>query len=702
MKNIIKYLLSPYFIAFIIALIIIVLLPPMFNKYKAVLIESEIIEKKDGRMYYHDLDNDSLSEKIIVFPNKNEEAAIKICDHNKGIIGQWNFKGKLNAKLDDVSFGDYDHNGFAEVYFFSKKEDSVFLNIIEPLKPDGLNINGKFITTVNRRNGKIDYRIISGKIIDLNNDNQGEFVLNVLPGFSLQPRGIFAYNIKLDTIIRTPMFASLISYSDFSDLNNDGCFEVLCYSSTPGNHSISSEIPYNDHSSWLMVLDNKLDFLFEPIEFSGINSHISTKAVNFGRERYIAVLYEYSGKLTKTPALYLYDINGKKIKEKKLNKDRKDYCFDLYTLKSNNGIKLLLFNSQGYIQMYDKNLEVIETYQIKNIKNAPKFELDIDNDCDKELLFDQRFDQKIIITRTDFTYPVSIDVPFSHERLICTLKLNGDESPYLYFQNSDICYLYHYSANPLYYLKYPVYAGIYLLVLLFIVLIQRIQKAKSEEKFRTEKQLIEMQLKTLRNQLEPHFLFNAINSISNAVVKEDKDKAYKFISKLSGLIRSTMLNAEKISRTLNEELEFTESYLIIQQNRFKNSFEYEFQIQENLDKSIHIPKMLLQNFVENAVKHGFNNISHKGKLLLKVERNTSIIEIKIEDNGIGRENALKQNTSGTRQGLVMIDKMLELYYKISKKRIVYKIIDLKNNNVNGTRVEIRIPGDAKSVSSSGK
>ncbi|MBI9038644.1 MAG: histidine kinase [Bacteroidales bacterium] len=693
MRNILKLLLSPYFIALIIALIIIVLLPPMFNKYKVELIESGIIEKKDGRQFYHDLNNDSLSEKLIVFPNIKEEAALKVIGHNEGIVGQWNFKGKLNDKNDCISFGDYDNNGFSEVYVFSKTEDSIFLNIIEPLNPDGFDLKGKFITTINKRDGKMDYHISNGKVLDLNNDSYGEFVFDIRAGFSLLPRGVFAYNIKLDTIIRTPICASSIGNSSFFDLDNDSYPEVLCNSYTPGNHPISSAIPYSDHSAWLMLFDNKLNFLFEPVEFSGIGSHVSANPVNFEDERYVAVLYDYKGKLNNKSTLYLYNIYGEKIKERKLNKEKKDHDFTIYTLNSNNETKLFLFNSLGDIQMFNENLAIIETYHINNINNCPHYEFDIDNNGDKELIFRSKNGQEIIITRNNFIYPVNIDIPFNREELICSVKLNGDQSPYLSIQLGDDCYLYQYSVNPLYYLKYPFYAGIYLLVLLFIVLIQRIQKAKSEEKFRTEKQLIEMQLKNLRNQLEPHFLFNAINSISNAVVKEDKDKAYNFISKLSDLIRSTMLNAEKISRTLDEELEFTENYLLIQQNRFKNSFEYEFQVQGNLDKSLQIPKMLLQNFVENAVKHGFSNIEYKGKVLLKVERNNSFIEIAIEDNGIGRKNALKQKTFGTKQGLIMIDKMLELYYSISKKRIVYKIIDLKDNNENslGTRVEIRIP-----------
>src|SRR6056297_2245988 len=116
---------------------------------------------------------------------------------------------------------------------------------------------------------------------------------------------------------------------------------------------------------------------------------------------------------------------------------------------------------------------------------------------------------------------------------------------------------------------------IYLLSVLFVYLIQKLQRKQFEKKQEREKRIAELQLQNLKNQLDPHFTFNAMNSIGLHIYEEDKEKAYDQFVRFARLIRSSLLSSDKIFRSLEEELQFTEDYLEFQKERFGDKFDYQ-------------------------------------------------------------------------------------------------------------------------------
>ena len=177
------------------------------------------------------------------------------------------------------------------------------------------------------------------------------------------------------------------------------------------------------------------------------------------------------------------------------------------------------------------------------------------------------------------------------------------------------------------------------------------------------------QIQSVLNQLNPHFTFNALNAIGDAVQEGRKEEAYEYFSKLSDLIRSSMSNATRSYNTLGEELDFVKEYLEIEKYRFGDKLNWEVTLDPNIDLSISVPKMLIHIFVENAIKHGILKDNSKGCIKIKVKeiKNLNKIKITIEDDGIGIEEEIiegidKGKTKEGSIGLLNVHNRLKLIY----------------------------------------
>lgn len=239
-----------------------------------------------------------------------------------------------------------------------------------------------------------------------------------------------------------------------------------------------------------------------------------------------------------------------------------------------------------------------------------------------------------------------------------------------------------------------------LALILFIIVKQIIQniRNKAEEKTRINKQLAEFQLTALRAQMNPHFIFNAINSIQNYILKKKEQEAYNYLAKFSKLIRMVLNNSEQQTLSLHEELETVKLYVELEQIRFKDSFGFEIKMSETINPyDIQIPSMLIQPFVENSIWHGLMNLdSRTGKLTITLTIQSKFLTIVIEDNGIGREQAALYRSESVHKPVAM---------KLTEKRLFTinsmqdyigaKVIvtDLYNERKDpcGTRVEVFIP-----------
>ncbi|MCK9452309.1 MAG: histidine kinase [Bacteroidales bacterium] len=219
------------------------------------------------------------------------------------------------------------------------------------------------------------------------------------------------------------------------------------------------------------------------------------------------------------------------------------------------------------------------------------------------------------------------------------------------------------------------------------------RKKKQEEQQEIEKQIAQFQLLSIKNQIDPHFTYNAMNAIAAAVIREEKDVAYLFFVKLSRLMRGILQSSETLTRSMEEEIAFVQDFLDLQKFRHKDRFEYAFEIQEGVDLKQQIPLMTIQTFAENAVKHGFYNIENKGSLTISIKHNNDFLLIKIEDNGIGRAKAKELNSHSTGKGLVILGGYFDYFNRYNERKIYWKSTDLYSGDGQalGTAITIFIP-----------
>lgn len=238
------------------------------------------------------------------------------------------------------------------------------------------------------------------------------------------------------------------------------------------------------------------------------------------------------------------------------------------------------------------------------------------------------------------------------------------------------------------------------LVAISFVIYQRISRRKSKEleKAVLKRKVAESELMALRSQMNPHFIFNSMNSILALIDDNNPEAAQTYLSKLSLLMRNILQSSRKKNISLKEELEMLNLYVELEMLRFKNKFDYKIEIIGELDpEDEQIPGMILQPYVENAIWHGLLHKEGRGQLLICIGKQEDSLLCIIEDNGIGisRSQEMKKNkhSDHTSLGLKMIDERLALIsldYGATYKAEISQLSD-DTGTPCGTRVSITLP-----------
>ncbi|WP_299603451.1 histidine kinase [uncultured Aquimarina sp.] len=202
-------------------------------------------------------------------------------------------------------------------------------------------------------------------------------------------------------------------------------------------------------------------------------------------------------------------------------------------------------------------------------------------------------------------------------------------------------------------------------------------------------------LKSLRSQMNPHFIFNALNSVNTFIATSDERAANRYLTDFSLLMRAVLENSEEDFIPLEKEIELLELYVQLEHFRFQDKFEYKINVDPEIDiKQYMIPPMLLQPYVENAVWHGLRYKSDKGFLSINFQKTIDgTIEIVIADNGIGREKSKSLKTLNQKkqksQGMSNIKKRIQILNTMYKDKVDVFISDLTNDE-EGTGTQVRL------------
>jgi len=209
----------------------------------------------------------------------------------------------------------------------------------------------------------------------------------------------------------------------------------------------------------------------------------------------------------------------------------------------------------------------------------------------------------------------------------------------------------------------------------------RIKAAAQEEqkKLQLEKEVVELEQKALRLQMNPHFIFNALNSIQSQIGTDNEQAARYYLAKFSRLMRQILDNSRNTTITLEEEVNTLENYLLIEKFCNGDRFDYKMVVDENIEKDyVKIPPMLLQPFVENAIKHGLKYAEGKrGMIEVAFHEKNNVLECSVTDNGIGRKKAEE-----------MIKASKETYHRSTALAVTQERLDIFKEQADVQSLEI--------------
>ncbi|MFT4600025.1 MAG: hypothetical protein ACI857_000193 [Arenicella sp.] len=227
------------------------------------------------------------------------------------------------------------------------------------------------------------------------------------------------------------------------------------------------------------------------------------------------------------------------------------------------------------------------------------------------------------------------------------------------------------------------------LTLLIVVSVNRTKKRKAKLKY----ELRSSQLATLKSQMNPHFIFNSLNSIQDLILQQSKESAYNYITKFAILVRKILNQSGADFIEISEEIEVLEVYLQLEKLRFKKDLTYEI-IAEKFE-DIEIPPMLVQPFVENALKHGLLHKKGDKKLRVEFKMTAENLVCVVSDNGIGRKRSaeikFRQRKGNASFSTEATNSRFELLQEVYGGELGLQIEDLNEDGETGTKVTIKIP-----------
>jgi len=304
---------------------------------------------------------------------------------------------------------------------------------------------------------------------------------------------------------------------------------------------------------------------------------------------------------------------------------------------------------------------------------------------------------KLVGKKDNWQYTKSTSVDYSflpygkHKFVVCASNIDG-----LWGKPTEFSFV---IERPLY-LKWWFLSLSVLVFLLIVFIVGKAVLNNIKRKESMKKDMIMYRQQALRKQMNPHFIFNSLNSIQHFILQNDKKMSNKYLNRFSKLIRIVLENSQKNLISIDEELAAIEFYLEIEELRFKNKFTYTINISNEIDTAnSKIPPLLLQPFLENSIWHGLMNINdeRKGELIFSMNKIENNILCIIEDNGVGRYKAkeIKDRSKRDYKSLasVITNERVELFNYENNKKIIMRYIDKysSENIAEGTKVEITIP-----------
>jgi two-component sensor histidine kinase len=681
-----KIFLTSWFQAAIPSLIILVFLPPFGSRY---ILNVESVEVIGDQLIYSDLNSDKISEKIVQGKGV-PYYYISSYNSNNQIFDQWNFPGIVDPIISKMFTGNFDNDSYEEIYIFTRIEDSLLLNVNELLQPSGTKMENLFITKIGFVNNEVTSFLEPLGFFDENGDGYKEVYFSIATAFTLQPRKIYFYDLVNKCLASSPYSASVCLYPEMCDVDGDNRPEIFGLSSASGNYRRDAE--YSDSSAWFMVFDDHLNFRFPPIEFSGFANSIETKSYKSLNERRFILSFWAGGTDTTVmdSQILIYDTYGNLLR----NRLTSEYGFTsvIWPIVTDDIESDRIFLLGDRILEINENLKVINDIDLPYNTRYYSYLYDLNTDDKKEIILHFLEEDKVVIYNPNLQELINTELDIPSEKWRFSQNISGDGIEKTFIQAGTFRGFFKLDKNYYYYLFFLSYPGIYFLFYFFILVIKRFNTYQVVEKEGLRQRLLTLQLQGIKSQLDPHFTFNTLNSIASLIYLEDRQTAYDYMNKFTQMLRVMLNDAERLYRSVGEEIEFVTTYLDLEKLRFGNKFNYFIDIRDGVTQKEQVPKLVLQTFAENSIKHGLMPCSDGGVLKITVMREDDYLKLSIEDNGVGRKKTSGTSTS-TGKGLKLTGEFYEILNQMNSRPITHTIKDLydEKGEAAGTIVDIMVP-----------
>ncbi|PQJ79565.1 sensor histidine kinase [Polaribacter porphyrae] len=671
------FLLNPYIISIIIAFFVITLTPDLLKEYEINFISKEKLASSK-KVIFEDIDNDKKSEKITFLSKQASRASYILQDKNGAIIDQYNLSSEF-AKHSNYWFQDINKNGFKELYLITKSNDSIFLNIHEHFVDKGIWKEKIFVDKIGVYKGFYKFSASQGenklkKILKIN-----EIVFSISAGFGLKPRNIYKYNYTTGKVEKSNHLINTIYFNDVIDLKN-GNYKLLSKSVATANELDKIQIKKSDKTSWLFILDSNLKFTFSPID---LKSKGRLKPIYLEDKSGIYPIFLFQSLDKKMSSkLIKIDFKGNILKEYSFLDDKNSTI-----IKLNKNSFAIYNNVSGIVNFFDINFKIIKSKKIEQDLGYIHY-IDINNDGTKEWVSFKNINKDIVFYSSNFKTKTKKRIYGNYLRDYGVKYSNSGKKYFFIVHDSDLSY-FEYNKNKFYNLRYIIYLTIYLIILLVVFIIIKGQQYRDKKKKELEKNILDLQLKNIKNQVDSHFVFNAINTISEMSLSDNKLELDKFIGSYSKFMRSTLENSDKIATTIKEELDYVENFLQLQQIKLNHKFDYYIYIDNDVNQQIKFPKHSLFTCVENAIKYGLPK-GKKGLINITFKKEKGKLFINVYDNGEGLKSKIDYN-KGTGNGLEIMKKIFKLFKERFKTDIDHSLQNIiENKKVVGTNAKIEI------------
>ncbi len=652
------------------------------------------LSSENEAAYYFDLDHDGKSEWVrLLFHLTGDETSGIIGYSSDGkIIDQWNFKGIGKRSEGFPLVGDIDGDGRDEVVVFSWLRDTLYMSCVDILG-NRILFRDRPVEKIRKQGKTYDVTVYPGVFYDVDGDGYKEIFFSLMSGFAKHPRGVYRYNMVRDEVIRSPEGCAT-TFALRTMIPAGDTIPVIYTRRVLSPANCDSLRPFSDHYCWLMAYRPDLSFYFPPIRFpKGANALYIAPAASWPSSAFL-ILFHHRSFQDGSSFLALIDGQGKIRKKKNISTVTNDNAYCFFPADNKNGEKFL-FNGEGELFRIDSLLHVKKIKKLSPVFNVVHSQcLDLDYDGHPEIVMMGKVRNEIQVLSGDLREAVKYSFPYPLRKPVFTINKRGALAPPELFV-SDLTYDYRmvYSSTLVYSHWYVFFLLYFLLACFLMFILRKIREYRRLKVSDAQRKIYELQLRSFQNQLDPHFTFNAITSLGTLIYTEEKETAYDYLVKFSALIRKILESSDKISRTLQEELDFVRNYLELQKYRFREKFTYEEDIGPGVNLSTRVPRMIIETHVENALKHGLLHSSKKGVLRIVIRQEQGGLRIEVIDNGIGREKARQISRNSTHLGMRVTEQFYTLINKYNRYKIMRTVEDLfdEKGEPAGTRVVIRIP-----------